>query len=83
MTEGPRRILHTGSRDFGSSANVARKTEEKEGGSEDTLAERKGNLKPKNSRQGIQKVQEDDCSHLPKSHTLFSARTGGRAVWWG
>ena len=37
MTEGPRRILHTGSRDFGSSANVARKTEEKVGGSEDTV----------------------------------------------
>ena len=36
MTEGPRRILHTGSRDFGSSANVARKTEEKDGGGEGT-----------------------------------------------
>ena len=37
-TEGPRRILHTGSRDFGSSANVACKTEEKDGGGEGTRA---------------------------------------------
>ena len=61
---------------------MARKTEEKEGGSEDgSREERKFEAEDYKARST--KVQGDDLSHLPKSHTLFSARTGGRAVWWG
>ena len=50
---------------------MARKTEEKEGGSEDTVVERKGNLKPKITRQGLQKCKET-IDPICRNLTLFS-----------
>ena len=62
MTEGPRRILHTGSRDFGSSANVACKTEEKDGGGEGTRA-----TADEGTKSCIRKVAENEGLRAGKS----------------